>query len=195
MKTTQNPSFLPFLCRIGFVFVLGMATGCLAAHVLRNNLYASVFQLYQTLSEQLKTVEIDRKDFFLLALRKNLKYFLLLSFFAFTNVWKYYYRIFLMYCGFQNGLLLSFCVQMNKTSGIAGYFCFLLPQALLLIPAFLLAFVQAKQVNALLQDSPKTPKKVLLCRLPFWLLALLLLIMGCLAEAALNPSLLRLYFQ
>jgi uncharacterized membrane protein SpoIIM required for sporulation len=192
MNTNQNHSHRPSLCSIGLLFVLGLIPGCLVAHLLRNGIYASVFHLYQTLLEQLNTLEIDLQDFFLLALRKNLKYVALLYLFAFTGIWKQYWRIFLMYIGFQNGLLLSFCIQMNGPSGVLGYFCFLLPHSLLLIPAYLLTFKLGEDIHDIFHSSRNTPKKHILYRLPAWILSILLLLLGCLSEAALNPALLRL---
>jgi uncharacterized membrane protein SpoIIM required for sporulation len=192
MSTNQKHLSHPFLGGIGLLFTLGMVSGCLTAYLLREGIYTTVFHLYQTLLEQLSTLEINLQELFLLALKKNLEYFVLLYFFAFTNVWKYYYRGFLLYIGFQNGLLLSFCIQMNGVTGAAKYLCFLLPHSLLLIPAYLLALHQGEHIFRFLHSSRHTSKKLLMYRLPAWILSLLLLILGCLTEAALNPSLLRL---
>jgi hypothetical protein len=192
LKRRHVPS--PAVIPIGFFFAMGMIAGCVVAHFFRDSLYASVFHLYQTLLEQLGDVEINLQDFFLLALKKNLKYFLLLCFFSFTNVWKYYYRIFLIYMGFQNGLLLSFCVQMNGAYGVPGYLCFLLPHAIFIAGAYLFIILTGNHVHDTLCGDGRTKKQDLLRQLPRLLAALALLLLGCLLEAGFNPGLLRLYF-
>lgn len=191
----QNKPLSPAVTITGIFFAIGIILGITAAHLLRDGLYASVFHLYQSLLTQLQSLEINIQDFFLLAARKNLKYFIVLCFFAFTNVWKYYYRFFLVYAGFQNGLLLSFCIQLNGISGIIGYLCFLMPHAVLLVPAYLIAICHCCHLHNNLHSISATKGQAVLCELPFLLAALALLLLGCLAEAAFNPSLLRLYFR
>lgn len=193
--TEQNKPLSPTTVIIILFFAIGLLAGCLTAYFLRSSLYAMIFHLYQSLITQLQTLEINLQDFFLLAARKNLKYFLLLYFFSFTNVWKYYYRLFLTYTGFQNGLLLSFCIQMNGIPGIIGYFCFLLPHAVLFIPAYLTAIRHCERLHQELHHVKTSKKQVILCQIPYFLASLALLLLGCLLEAAFNPALLRLYFR
>lgn len=197
MKETdrQNKPLSPTSIIAGVFFAIGIILGITIAHLLRSGLYASVFHLYQNLLNQLQSLEINVQDFFLLALRKNLKYFIVLCFFAFTNVWKYYYRFFLIYAGFQNGLLLSFCIQLKGIGGIIGYLCFLMPQAVLFVPAYLIAICHCCHLHNNLHSITATKRQAILCELPFLLAALALLLLGCLLEAAFNPSLLRLYFR
>ena len=182
---------LPVITISVFLFAAaGLSAGCL-----RSNIYASVFHLYQTLLSELQTLEINRQDFFLLAVRRAGKYFVLLWFFAFTNIWKYYYRLFSAYIGFQNGLLLTFCVTLNGFTGIFGFVCFLLPQAFLFIPAFLIAISHCQQLHGGLHSITLTHHRLILCELPYFLLSAALVLLGCLVEASVNPALLRLYFR
>lgn len=189
-KTLSNTSISVFL----FV-AAGLSLGCITAFLLRSGIYAYIFHLYQTLLSQLQPLEIDRQDFFLLAIRRTLKYFLLLWFFSFTNVWKYYYRLFSIYIGFQHGLLLAFCVQLNGLWGLAGYFCFLLPQAFLVIPAFLICINHCDHIHSQLHSITISKHSLILCEFPFFFVSTLFLILGCLLEACANPALLRLYFR
>ncbi len=198
MKETseQNTRPLPSgTVAISIFFTAGIILGAIFAHLQRSGLYASVFHLYQSLLSQLQALEIDIQDFFLLAARKNLKYFILICFFAFTNVWKYYYRLFLIYTGFQNGLLLSFCIQLDGPTGILGYFCFLLPHMVLFIPAYLIVIIHCSHLHHNLHSITVTRGQAVLRELPFLLAALALLLLGCLLEATFNPALLRLYFR
>lgn len=189
-KTLSNTSISVFL----FV-AAGLSLGCITAFILRNGLYSYIFHLYRTLLTQLQSLEVDRQDFFLLAFRRTIKYFLLLCFFSFTNIWKYYYRLFSLYIGFQHGLLLAFCLQLNGLWGIVGYLCFLLPQALLIIPAFLMCIDHCEYTHNELHSITISRHKLILCEFPFFFLSALLLILGCLLEAYGNPGLLRLYFR
>lgn len=184
-------------------FAIGLFSGCLIAHFFKDSLYAPLFSFYQTLFTQLKNVEVDTNALFLLTARKQLKYFLFLWFFSFTNIWRYYYRLFLTYIGLQNGLLFSFCLFMNGLPGIAGYFCFLLPHCLLFLPAYVITIVRCQQiyetVSSHYQSSSRecypSKRQLIVCQLPSFLVAFALLLLGCLLEGYFNPSLLRLFLK
>lgn len=176
-------------------FIAGMTAGCIAAYIFRNGIYSYIFHLYQSLLTQLQDSEVNKQDFFLLAARRNLKYLLLIWFFAFTNIWRYYYRLFSGYTGIQNGLLVSFCVQINGLWGITGFLCFLLPQTLLLIPAFLISFNHCEKLHENLHSITFPKYRLFLCEFPFFAVSLLLLLLGCFLEASFSPGLLRLYFH
>lgn len=186
---------MPFI--IATFFSLGLGAGCLTAHFFKTSLYAPILGFYQTLLTQLPTVDIDSSTLFLLACKKQIKYFLLLWFFSFTNIWKYYYRIFLAYLGFQNGLLLSFCLLMSGLPGIAGFLCFILPQSLLYVPSYLISIYRGQLIyENLTKDSLCTKKSQLIIhQLPSFLVAVSLLLLGCLLEGYLNTPLLRMFFK
>lgn len=194
-ETGSNCS--PILFIIYIFFFIGFLAGALTSHFFKTSLYAPILGLYQTLLSQLQALEIDSSALFLLAAKKHLKYFLLLCFFSCTNIWKYYYRLFLIYCGFQNGLLFSFCLIMNGFSGIVGYVCFLLPQTLLLAPSYIIAICHCGLLQeSLTRDSfSQTKKQMILHQLPSLLVSIALLLLGCLLEGFLNPSMLRLFFR
>lgn len=194
-ETSSNCSSI--LPAIYFFFLIGFAAGAVTSHLLKTTLYAPVLGLYQTLLSQMQTLEIDGAALFLLATKKHIKYFLLLWFFSFTNIWKYYYRFFLAYSGFQNGLLLSFCLIMSGLSGIGGFFSFLLPQCLLLAPAYIIAISHCELLqDALTRDTFNASKKQLIFhQLPSFFVSMALLFLGCLLEGYLNPPLLRLFFK
>lgn len=197
MKRKNDSKRSPYLPVIYFFFLSGLLAGAVLSHFLKTSLYAPVLGLYQTLLSQLQALEIDSCALFLLAARKHMKYFLLVWFFSFTNIWKYYYRIFLLYSGFQNGLLLTFCLLMNGASGVIGFLCFLLPQFLLLAPAYIIAICRCELFQEALEQSsfPTTKKQLILRQLPSFLVSLALLLLGCLLEGYLNPALLRLFFR
>lgn len=182
---------------IYFFFGAGFLVGAILSHFLKTSLYAPVLGLYQSLLSQLQALEIDSSALFLLAARKHLKYFLLVWFFSFTNIWKYYYRIFLLYSGFQNGLLLTFCLIMHGVSGIIGFLCFLLPQVLLLTPAYIIAICRCELLQESLNQSSfsASKKQLIFHQLPSFSVSLALLLLGCLLEGYLNPALLRLFFK
>lgn len=196
-RKETSRSCSPLLVVIYAFFFIGMLAGGLTAHFLKTSLYAPVLRLYQTLLSQLQSLEVDSSILFLLAAKKHLKYFLLLWFLSLTNIWKYYYRLFLVYAGFQNGLLLSFCLIMNGLTGIIGFLCFLLPQSLLLVPAYIIAICRCDllQENLGRDSFSQSKKQLILHQLPPFLVSAALLLLGCLLEGFLNPSLLRLFFR
>ena len=78
---------------------------------------------------------------------------------------------------------------------IFGFVCFLLPQALLFIPAFLIAISHCDHLHCGLHSITLTRHRLILCELPYFLLSATLVLLGCLMEANINPALLRLYFR
>lgn len=194
-ETVNNRSSILFVIYI--FFFIGFLAGALTTHFFKTSLYAPVLGLYQTLLIQLQALEVDSSTLFLLAAKKHLKYILLLWFFSFTNIWKYYYRLFLIYSGFQNGLLFSFCLIMNGPFGIVGYLCFLLPQTILLVPSYMIAISHCDILQeSLTRDSFSQSKKQLtIHQLPAFLVSTALLLLGCLLEGFLNPAVLRLFFR
>lgn len=187
------------------LFALGCFLGYLTTHFLKNNIYAPLLSLYQTLNEQLQSVDADRYAVFLLAAKRQMNFFLLLWFFSFTNVWRYYYWGFSVYSGFCNGLLLSFCLLMNGTSGIWEYICFQSPQCLLYIPAYCLTLYHCQTLHFALSGSlPEHParshhytgkRQMIVHQLPYFLLCAALLLLGCLVEGYFNLPLLRYLVQ
>ena len=178
-------------------FLAGLLLSCLIAHFLKNSLYAPVLNNYQSLLTQLENTEINSGALLLLVCKKHLKYFLLLWFFSFTNIWNYYYRLFLSYLGFQSGLLLSFCLFMNGPLGIVGFLCFLLPHALFFVPSYFITIYRGQLIYRQLQTEGVGTKKsqLILYQIPSFLVAISFLLIACLMESYLNPILLRLFFN
>lgn len=178
-------------------FGAGMILACFVAHCFKTSLYAPVLNYYQSLLEQLEYTEIQSSTLLLLVYKKQLKYFLLLWFFSFTNIWKYYYRLFLSYTGFQNGLLLSFCLFMNGAFGIVGFLCFLLPHALFFIPAYFISIYRGQLIHRqiLTENSGSKKSQLIFHQIPSFLVAISFLFIACLMESYLNPALLRLFYR
>lgn len=205
MKLMNTKISSPLFAMLSFFFGAGFIISCLITNFLKTSLYAPILNIYQTTLSGLQTLEIDSVSLFLLAAGKHLKYLLLLWFFSFTNIWKYYYRLFTAYEGIQNGFLLSFCLIMNGTAGILGYLCLLLPHSLLLLPAYVLSIQRCQCLHeGIFACSPAresaralrtTKKQVVLHELPCFLLCLCLLLLGCLLEGYVNPLFLRLFFR
>ncbi len=178
-------------------FLTGMISACIISHIFKTSLYAPVLNFYQSMLSHLGTMEIDAGALLLLVCKKHLKYFLLLWFFSLTNIWNYYYRLFLAYIGFQNGLLLSFCLFMNGPLGILEYLCFLLPHALFLVPGYFISIYRGQLIYRQLQKDGSCIKKsqLILHQIPSFLVAISFLLIACLMESYLNPHLLRLFFK
>lgn len=205
MKSINVKLSSPLTAILIFFFCSGFILSCLAAHLLKTSLYAPILNIYQTMLSGLKSREIDSISLFLLAAGKHIKYLLLLWFFCFTNIWKYYYKLFIFYTGIQNGLLLSFCLIMNGAAGIPGYLCLILPHSLFLLPGYVLTILSCNTLHEKLFSCHSasetgrvsgTPKKqLILHQLPCFLLSLCLILLACLLEGYINPLLLRLFFR
>lgn len=170
------------------LYLAGMLLGYLCGHFLRNSLYHTVQETYNGLLSGITTTKVPFLPLFLLCLKQQLKNYLLLVFFSCTNVWLLYLSGYLLYRGFTSGLLLLFCTILHGISGIWGFFCFLMPQALLYLPAYLCL------IDKLHTTRDSTTKGMpLLHEIPFLLLLLLLLLAGCILESTLNLPLLKWY--
>lgn len=186
------------------LFFVGFLAGCLAAGLFEDSLYAPALTLFQNTLKHISSLAISRNDVFLYSCKENMKCFLLLIFFSLTNVWRLYYAGFTLYTGFSHGLLCSFCVLLYGPGGIIGYFCFLFPQVLLLVPAFLLTVrhleefhccwfsAEDKEQPRLLLFHSKR-RQLLFSKLPPLLLCAILLLCSALLEGYLNIPLLKHY--
>lgn len=123
--------------------------------------------------------------------------------FSMTNAWRCYYFIFLLYSGLCYGLLFTFCTLLNGLGGIPQFLCFLLPQAILSIPLFLILLkkLEAFHTSWFLPENNTgngflhQKKRVLLIRqFPLFLVFILLLLVSSLLEGYLNLPLIQ-YFN
>lgn len=170
------------------LYLAGMLLGCLCGNFLRNSLYQTVQQTYNSLLSGISTTKIPFLPLFLLCLKQQAKNFLLLVFFSCTNVWLLYLSGYLLYRGFTSGLLLLFCTMLHSISGIWGFFCFLMPQAILYIPTYLCL------IDKLHNSRDSSTKGIsLLPEIPSLFLLLLFLLAGCVLESTLNLPLLKWY--
>lgn len=170
------------------LYLAGMLLGYLCGYFLRNSLYHTVQETYNGLLSGISTTKVPFLPLFLLCIKQQAKNYLLLVFFSCTNVWLLYLSGYLLYQGFTNGLLLLFCTMLHSISGIWGFFCFLMPQALLYIPAYLCLIDKLYTTR-----NSDTKSMALLQEIPFLLLLLLLLLAGCILESTLNLPLLKWY--
>lgn len=168
------------------LFALGFLFGCLSVHFFEEYLYATVSDLFHNTINQLPWLDIDRNEVFLFSLKDHILFFLLLIFFSLTNVWRIFYFGSTIYIGFLQGLLFSFCTMTYGLGGILQYFCFLLPQSILLVPVFLFILNRLELLHQNWfapenRDSERSfflcaPKKrqLLLCQLPFFFVCIVL---------------------
>ena len=170
------------------LYLLGMLLGFISGHLLKNSLYATIKESYDGILTNLSVMKIPFAPLCLLCFKNQCKESILLIFFSFTNVWLFYLCSYLLYRGFTSGLLLLFCTMLQGVSGIWEFFCFLMPQALIYIPAYL-CLIQRLQTNR--QESKKGISP--LHEIPIFLFLFLLLLLGCVLESLVNLPLLRWY--
>lgn len=207
-KNSQNYKKLPASCKITLFFaVIGIIAGCITGNLLKESLYSPLIAIYNETINNIPELDINKMDILFLALKRNLKLFVLLYLFALTNLWTYYYCAFALYTGFTNGLLLSFNIILHGMSGIIRFLFYLCPQAMIFIPLYLMIIAHCNNfhdefiscVSYPSHDntysySPKQKKgKLALCQFPFIILCLLFITAGCFIEANLNLPLVIWY--
>lgn len=123
LKKTKTPKKLPVSCKITLFFaIIGIITGCITGNLLKENLYSPLITIYNETINNIPGLDIDKSDIFLLAIKRNVKLFILLYLFSLTNLWTYYYCAFSLYTGFTNGLLLAFNIILHGINGTIRFF-------------------------------------------------------------------------
>ncbi|HBA97762.1 MAG TPA: hypothetical protein DCZ23_06615, partial [Lachnospiraceae bacterium] len=86
---------LPSSCKITLFFaIIGITAGCITGNLLKENLYSPLITIYNETLNNIPELDISKSDILLLALKRNVKLFVLLYLFALTNLWTYYYCAF-----------------------------------------------------------------------------------------------------
>jgi len=201
IKKNKTPKKLPVPCKITLFFVItGIIAGYVTGNLLKESLYSPLIAIYNETLVNIPELDIDKMDIFLLAIKRNLKLFVLLYLFALTNLWTYYYCAFSLYTGFTNGLLLAFNIILHGLPGIIRFLFYMCPQALIFIPLYLIVIAHCNGfhdefiscTSYTFHDSTYTysskQKKGILAvkQLPFIVVCILFIIAGCFVEASLN---------
>ncbi len=170
------------------LYLAGMVLGFLSGYFLKSSLYASVKETYENILTNLSSIKIQFAPLCLLCFQNQCRDSILLIFFSYTNVWLPYLCGYLLYRGFTCGLLLLFCTMLQGVGGIWEFFCFLMPQALVYIPAYLCL------IHHLQTRRPDTKKGIsFFHEIPFFLLLFIVLLFGSILESLINLPLLRWY--
>lgn len=184
------------------LFFLGLLTGCLLTNLFKASLYEPVLNLFQNTIHKIPERNVSFQDIFFYSLKNSIKYFFLLCFFSFTNMWRICCGSLTLYTGFRYGLLLGFCILVNHLNGIIQFSGFMLPQSLFFAPVFLLAICHLDQLHEnifsseckegaphILSNAKK--RQFLFSKLPLFLLCLVLLAGCALLEGWFNLPLLK----
>ena len=179
------------------LFMCGFAIGIITGNIFHRELYAPLSSLYNELYDKLSLLEINNSDIFFSALKRNLKFFILLYIFSVTNLWPFYCCSFSLYTGLTNGLFFMFNIIMYKTTGIFKFICFLFPQSIIYIPLYISIILRCHSLNRqLYSDNSKTDitkkGKLLIKQFPSILIYILLLLVCCLIESRINLQILIL---
>ncbi len=208
LKKTKTPKKLPVSCKFTLFFaIIGIITGCITGNLLKENLYSPLITIYNETINNIPGLDIDKSDIFLLAIKRNVKLFILLYLFSLTNLWTYYYCAFSLYTGFTNGLLLAFNIILHGINGTIRFLCYLLPQALLFIPVYLMIIAHCDNFhNIFISCTSSTPYdntynystkqkkgKLAIQQFPFIILCLVFITAGSFIEANLNLPLVIWY--
>lgn len=188
-----------FHCITLLLFFFSFLCGSFFAYFFKDSLCNDILRLFSVSLEKLSSYEIKKEALFYFSLKEHLKFYFLIVFFAFTNVWYFYYTLAILYTGFSNGMLFLFCTFVKGSSGLLYYLGILFPQCLLFIAFYLCAlhhlnllhiewFENKAQNNAYNSSVHAKKGQLLLWQLPLFLLGILLLVLGAFLESYINPS-------
>lgn len=193
MKKTSSANIrkgkMPRICKTVMIFFfIGMLLGCFVGKLFNPILLPALKSIYSETLSSLPSLDIPSDKIVISSFSRNIKFVLLLFIFSMTDLWRYYCLVFSIYTGFSNGLLLFFNVSIYKFAGIANYTCCIMPQYLVFIPSFLFIIMKLHRINC--SDDTTQKGKLLLKQFPLFLLSILLILIGSLAEGYINPLLL-----
>lgn len=181
---------LPRICKTVIIFFfIGMALGILAGKFFSPLLLPALKTIYSETLSSLPSLDIPSDQIVFSSFSRNIKFVMLLFIFSMTDLWRYYCLVFSVYTGFSNGLLLFFNISIYKFAGIANYTCCIMPQYLIFIPSFLFIIMKLHKINCC--DDTTQKGKLLLKQFPLFMLSILLILIGSLAEGYINPLLLK----
>lgn len=180
------------------LFLFSFLCGSFAANLFKETLCNDILHLFTSSFEKLHSYEIKKDALFYFSIKEHLKFYILIVFFAFTNVWHFYYALAILYTGFSNGMLFLFCTFVKGCSGVLYYLGILFPQCLLFVPFYLYAlhhldllhiewFEDNTQKNTRTSFVANKKGQLLLIQLPLFLLGILLLLLGSFLESYINP--------
>lgn len=98
------------------LFLFSFLCGSFAANLFKETLCNDILHLFTSSFEKLHSYEIKKDALFYFSIKEHLKFYILIVFFAFTNVWHFYYALAILYTGFSNGMLFLFCTFVNGCS-------------------------------------------------------------------------------
>lgn len=182
-------SKMPRICQTVIIFFfIGMLLGTLVGKLFNSALLPELKSIYTETLSSIPSLDIPSDKIVLSSFYRNIKFVLLLFIFSMTDLWRYYCLVFSVYTGFSNGLLLFFNISIYKFAGIANYTCCIMPQYLIFVPSFLYIIMKLHKINSC--DDTNQKGKLFLKQFPLFLLSILLILIGSLAEGYINPLLL-----
>lgn len=190
----RSPADIKFNNRAFLIFAGGFLAGLLLIYIGQERLVAGTAFLDRVNLMRIGTLEIDRSRLLFYSLKQRVRPACFLIFLTVAGAGGLTVCAYLLWSGFCAGVILS---VLSLRYGIRGILLFaggILPQALFLIPAYLMLF----RWCIMFPVSGSTGKKAGLLFMVrggrlFFILAMLLA--GCLAESYLNPILLGAVFR
>lgn len=175
------------LCPYHLLFPLGFLGGFMLLWLFRTKIPSSTLAQFSMLFEK-RNMNCRAFPMFYSCLILHFHSFLLVLFFAITNVWAIYRGFLFFKVGFFQGLLCGICIFSQKWIGLAAYLFLGFPQNLLLIPLYLILI---QNIDYYRENERGTHS--LLSHFPFFLGCGVLVLLACCMESSLNPLILNLF--
>lgn len=171
------------------LFPVGFLGGFLLFWSFRSRLSPLTLTQFAPLFEK-EELKYSVVSMFYSCLTIHFRSYILLLFFALTNVWSFYRSLFLIRLGFFQGILCGICFFSQKWIGIITYFILGFPQSLLLLPTYILLI---NHINNYKEKEKEKGAHGLVSLLSFFLGCGLFVLLACCMEACLNPVILNIF--
>lgn len=174
------------------LFFLGTVLGISAALIFRST-FKEKLDLFP--HGAVSSTVIDYGRLLNMVLVKNLKTYFMLWIFCLTTLGIPALSIFLSYKGLGTGFLLAVFIMQYGIRGILLYLTCLFPQCVIYIPVYILAMISGYRLCRALYHSgqlnDKSRKRIILDKLPMFIILAVLLAAGGLTETYINSTLME----
>lgn len=177
------------------LYLIGVFFGAILAHIFKDFFLNNVEIFRESFNHKLMTLDIDCGVLFGYVMWSNTKQFLWLFLFSVTSLGVPYIICKISYSGFTTGLLLSTAIFHYNAKGVLLFVLYIFPQGILYIPVWYLLYLQSYHLNESLLQNPinyrKNRMKIIMERLPSFLLLFIILFIAGLLEVYINSPIVQ----
>lgn len=185
---------------IGFIFlwyVLGFIAGILFARLVQSYYWELAKNWQESFYIKVTQLELNKQALFYTVFIKHIKEYLSLWIMSITILGIPYIVLFFMYEGFLIGVTAFIVIGQYQIQGVLLLFSYFFPQIICYIPVFLITALCVKELNkkigVMLERGKKKWYQVIIEKLPLFFILFIILLIGCILEAYINPECIRFF--